>query len=510
MPDRNEIAKWLASAIGAVQGIPAQTQAELAGPISDVLNAAPGERNAALNSAAGQIGGDALRGLGKVIAGPANPAKAIIQQEEAKLAKKQAAAAALGIDPETGLPSPAIPQPVPAPAPVDATMGAPVEISRSAGNAGNPPQKAVSPANSIQSDGSKGPYDQSPSMLPGTDPEEIAAAKRAADKQAEDAKYAAEEQEVKDAIAAGHNVKGPNGLQAFMTALVSPDGSLRREQMAAQQAAAGKPLQELMQRRELLSKMRADRGQEEERTRARSLSDPDSELTKASSTALRALGVPVPRGYTASMFNDMKAIAQLTGQQKHEAAQLIVQQGQAAEAARHNRAGERADNARIASEHEGRLIAAGAPEKAVQAAKLQQVEAYNKAQHVSDELNKLVDESGNFPLSSEARGRAAQLRHELATLAVQAKSKPGQVPRPNAVEEELHLIPEIGGAHSLIQSRDTTKNLVKSFVKGIGGEVGAEPAAPAGHPQANEAMQWANAHPNDPRAAAILQRLGGG
>jgi hypothetical protein len=37
---------------------------------------------------------------------------------------------------------------------------------------------------------------------------------------------------------------------------------------------------------------------------------------------------------------------------------------------------------------------------------------------------------------------------------------------------------------------------------------GGSPAPAVAHPQASAAEQWANAHPDDPRAKQILQRLG--
>lgn len=50
---------------------------------------------------------------------------------------------------------------------------------------------------------------------------------------------------------------------------------------------------------------------------------------------------------------------------------------------------------------------------------------------------------------------------------------------------------------------------IRSRMKGKkGGSEGAPPAAPAPHPDADAALQWARDNPNDPRAGAILKRLG--
>ncbi len=273
-----------------------------------------------------------LAALGEAIT---SPIKAHVEQEQARQAAKQLmgehAAANLGIDPEGGLPA-AGRAPIAAPPTVQVPDAPPAPAEAAAPPAPMPPPAASRPGPMGAPADLAGPYAQSPSMLPGTDPDEIAAAKHAADKQVADAKFAAEEKEVADAMAEGKRQKGAANsfLPGFLTALVDPSGKMHAQQLEA----AGNPLQELMQKREALGKLRTERGQQEEQDRARSLNDPDSELTKTSALALRSLGVSPPKGYTASMFEQMKGLAQLSGAQKNDAAKLIVDQHREAETVR--------------------------------------------------------------------------------------------------------------------------------------------------------------------------------
>jgi hypothetical protein len=333
--------------------------ADLLGP---ALSAVPGYEAVKNRKELGQLAG-AVGDLTK------SPIQAHVEKEQAKRAAGQLlaqhAAANLGLDPQSGLPA-AGRAPIAAPP----TVQVPEAPAAPPAEAAAPPPPMPPPAAPMGAKaamagppggGPAGPYAQSPSMLPGTDPDEIAAAKRAADKQAADAKFAAEEKEVADAVAEGNRQKGAANsfLPGFLSALVDPSGKMHAQQLEA----AGNPLRELMQKREALGKLRTERAAGEEQDRARSLNDPDSELTKTSATALRSLGVPVPKGYTASMFEQMKGVAQLSGQQKHEAAQLIVQQGQAAETGRHNRSEEGIQrmNAQAALAAAGAKAAAGKP-----------------------------------------------------------------------------------------------------------------------------------------------------
>ncbi len=290
-----------------------------------------------------------LAALGEAIT---SPIKAHVEQEQARQAAKQLmgehAAANLGIDPEGGLPAagrapiaapPTAQVPDVPPAAPPATVLPPFQVVGGRG--------AAAPAGGAPAPDPTGPYAQSPSMLPGTDPEEIAAAKRAADKQAAAAKFAAEEQEVRDAQAAGKKAGEMPWWQKLLTAAADPETQeiVRKRQETAQ----NKPLQELMQRRELLAKMREEKSKLSEQERQESLNDPDSELTKTSALALRSLGVAPPKGYTAAMYEQMKGIAQLAGAQKNDAAKLIVDQHREAETERQNRAQNAIERERIAA-----------------------------------------------------------------------------------------------------------------------------------------------------------------
>lgn len=63
-------------------------------------------------------------------------------------------------------------------------------------------------------------------------------------------------------------------------------------------------------------------------------------------------------------------------------------------------------------------------------------------------------------------------------------------------------IPAMPGSDDLFNT-----NQIGNVIPGI---ESAHAAAPQMHPQAKQAMEWAQQNPNDPRAKAIMQRLGGG
>ncbi len=309
--------------------------ADLLGP---ALSAASPLYDVARNR--GQIG-QLLGGVKDLVK---NPIQAHIEQEQAKrvagqLLAQHAAEVSLGINPQTGLPV-GTPSPKSAPAAAAAPADAPAEAAAPA----LPPTPSRSGAAGVPaSDGTgpTGPYAQSPSMLPGTDPEEIAAAKRAADKHAADAKFAADEQEIKDAIAQSQKAGSQNWLQRIGTNLLGP-GERQR-----QLDEANAPLKALMDRREALSKLRTDRAQQEEQDRGRAVNDPDSEITQTSRKLALANGVKTIPGFTASMLPDVLKLAGMSHAQQQDAQKLMLDQRREAEVERQDRARNSLDWAKL-------------------------------------------------------------------------------------------------------------------------------------------------------------------
>jgi len=248
------------------------------------------------------------------------------------------------------------------------------------------------------------------------------------------------------------------------------------EQAKAILAKAEEPLTDYMANRQQLAEIEKTNAERKERARQEQLNDPDSDLSKTSALALRANNIYVPKGYTASMYNQFLELSKLSGEQQKNAAQQLIEEAKAREEKRSHRANEAIERDRVAAEREARIQAAEAPSKAEATLQTQRVEAYNKAKRAENELNQLIDAHGNTNISQAVLGRVQQLRHDMAVAAVQAKSRPGQTPRPTAVEEELALIPHLD-ARDLLTSRQASKDLLRSYTKDLGAEAGVQEEA---------------------------------
>jgi len=82
-----------------------------------------------------------------------------------------------------------------------------------------------------------------------------------------------------------------------------------------------------------------------------------------------------------------------------------------------------------------------------------------------------------------------------------------------AIVEKLLIDRQNSSVQALKSSGYDTKGVDQNLVSRPAPDIlningGAKKAAPVVHPEANEALQWAKSNPNDPRSAAILQRLG--
>jgi hypothetical protein len=164
-------------------------------------------------------------------------------------------------------------------------------------------------------------------------------------KRAEDARSSKEEADALAALDAEKKAqiaKQPGFLGSFLSQLATGHDAEHPHIMT--------PLEELTKKREILGQLQAERSGREEKARTAALYDQNSDLTRNSERALKALGINPGPGYTASQFNDYKALAQLSGTQKHEAAQLLQQQARDNEAARNNRAQTAVEYARINAE----------------------------------------------------------------------------------------------------------------------------------------------------------------
>jgi hypothetical protein len=302
-------------------------------------------------------------------------------------------------------------------------------------------------------------------------------------KRAEDARYSKEEADALAALDAEKKAqiaKQPGFLGSFLSQLATGHDAEHPHIMT--------PLEELTKKREILGQLQAERTGREERARTAALSDPNSDLTKTSARALQASGIAVPSGYTASMFNDMKGLKDLTGKQQHEAGELLVQQHQAAEAARHNRNEE-------GIQRQAAAAAAGTTSKATrekeQVTEKAASEARKEAEDAAADYKGLVAKSGNSPLFGSAAVQQEQALHRLAEAKVKLNAaRSGAPPRPNAVEEERGLLPKVGPA-ALLTRNGTAAEEVDSYLKGLGGH----PNAPAvGGLTPDEAAEFAKLH----------------
>lgn len=111
--------------------------------------------------------------------------------------------------------------------------------------------------------------------------------------------------------------------------------------------------------------------------------------------------------------------------------------------------------------------------------------------------------------NQEARQKIEQTRPLLLNLIKNATGMSAQQMNSNA-EMQLYLRAATDPTLSYEANLEALDNLDKLFGLGMGVS-GKPPAAGAGgmNPQDRQALEWANANPSDPRAAAIRQRLGG-
>ncbi len=175
------------------------------------------------------------------------------------------------------------------------------------------------------------------------------------------------------------------------------------------------------------------------------------------------------------MYEQMKGIAQLSGTQKNDAAKLIVDQHREAEQERQNRAQNAIERERIAAA-EGTTSRAARDKAQVTAAATD--DARKEAEDAAAEYKRLAAISGNSPLFGSAAAQEEQALHKLAEAKVKLNAaRTGAPPRPNAVEEERHLLPKVGPA-ALLKKTGTSVEEVDSFLKGMGGHP-AGPTAPA-------------------------------
>lgn len=224
------------------------------------------------------------------------------------------------------------------PAPnVTATMGAPAILSRTPAAPGPAPQLPATPpppggdaVDAALSDPQAEQAYKLKQAISGVKDPALEA------KRAEDSRVAAETQEIQDALTQTREAKQGNFGRDFLTSLVSPGGQLR----AQQQAAANAPLQELLQKRELLGKVQADRTARETQARQAAAFDPDSDVTKQARLLAKAQGLPTFDGFTASQLPQLLEVAKLTGDQKKDALADLRAQSAQREAARHNRSEE--------------------------------------------------------------------------------------------------------------------------------------------------------------------------
>jgi hypothetical protein len=81
---------------------------------------------------------------------------------------------------------------------------------------------------------------------------------------------------------------------------------------------------------------------------------------------------------------------------------------------------------------------------------------------------------------------------------------------------DSQYFPQVGDAPEVKKQKSNNRELairgilaeVPKSHRGVLDEIAGKPATPAGNPQDAQALQWANANPNDPRSAQIKKRLG--
>ena len=81
---------------------------------------------------------------------------------------------------------------------------------------------------------------------------------------------------------------------------------------------------------------------------------------------------------------------------------------------------------------------------------------------------------------------------------------------------DSQYFPQVGDAPEVIKQKSNNRELairgilaeVPKSHRGVLDDIAGKPATPAGNPQDAQALQWANANPNDPRSAQIKKRLG--
>lgn len=284
-------------------------------------------------------------------------------------------------------------------------------------------------------------------------------------KRAEDARQAREEQEVRDAMAqtrAQQIAVQPTYLQNVASRLTTGKD--------AERPKIATPLEELQQRRELLGKIQGERQAREDRARGQALLDPNSDVTKTSAMALRAAGIPVPKGYTASMFNDMQSLGKLSGEEREKASRLILDQHKADEEKRQHNLENSRGWAEIHEREADRQAARLAPSKEALAKQQQTLDTATQAhaglQEAGTKLRKLISKYGTSGgLTGPGRQELEQAVNEAAEhgLKLRQASNPGAALRPNAIEEERNLIfqpgffQQAGSAQAAIKNYLNTK-----------------------------------------------------